>query len=310
MRADAADKLGLGFDDVKKLSPKVVYLHSAGFGVDGPRAQEGAFATLVAGLCGLAAQAAGEGNPPVHSISNEDHHSGALGAAWLMMGLSYVARTGNPIKLSTSLLSATLFVMSDLMVKPDDTVLFRYALDGEATGLGPLSRIYKGRDDTWICLVVEQEKEWHALVAVPGLNGLARDARFATPAARSANARALTGILTAWFANRRSSEALLALKRAGVPAEQVRPVRVEDHFFDAGNLASGRIVAYRHPIHGRMREAGHVVRLSETPGLIRGPAPLLGEHSLEILAEIGITNAEAEAGVTPHDIYLGKKSPA
>jgi len=295
MRADAADKLGLGYEDAKKLSPKIVYMHSAGVGATGPRAKEGAFAPLVAGLCGLAAQAAGEGNPPVPSISNEDHHSGALGAVWLMMGLSYVARTGKAVKLNTSLLSATLFVTSELMLKPDNSILFRYALDKDATGLGPLSRIYKANDDKWACLVVEQEKEWRALTGVAGLESLAADARFTSVQARSKNAAALAELLSAWFAGRSAAQAVDALKKAKVPAELTQPIRVRDHMFDAENLAQGRVVEYRHATHGLMHEAGHVQRFSDTPGLIRGPAPLIGEHSLEIFAQFGISEAEARA---------------
>jgi crotonobetainyl-CoA:carnitine CoA-transferase CaiB-like acyl-CoA transferase len=295
MRADTADKLGLGFEQARKLSPKIVYLHSAGFGATGPRAKEGAFAPLVAGLCGLAAQAAGEGNAPVQSISNEDHHSGALGASWLMMGLNYVARTGKAVKLDTSLLAATLYVTSELMLKPDDGVLFRYALDKDATGLGPLSRIYEAGDEQWVCLVVEQQKEWKALAGVAGLEALGKDARFATPESRRANASALAEVLAAWFAARPAKAAAEALTKAGVPAEVSQPVRVQEHFFDAENLARGRIVEYRHSTFGRMRESGHVLRFSETPGLVRGPSPLIGEHSLEVFAQFGIGDAEARA---------------
>ena len=295
MRAGVAEKLGLGFDDVKKLSPKVVYLHSAGFGTSGPRAQEGAFAPLVAGLCGLSAQAAGEGNPPVQSISNEDHHSGALGAAWLMMGLEYVARTGKPVKLETSLLSATLFVTSEVMLRPDNSLLFRYALDKEQTGLGPLSRIYRTRDDSWVCLVVEQDKEWRSLTAVEGLEALSADPRFTTFKSRQENVQALNRLLEAWFAARPAAQAAETLKNARVPAEIAQPMRILDHFFDEQNLAHGRISEYTHSMLGRMREGGHVLRFSETPGLVRGPMALLGEHTRDILSELGMDEAGMQA---------------
>jgi crotonobetainyl-CoA:carnitine CoA-transferase CaiB-like acyl-CoA transferase len=295
MRAGVAEKLGLGFEDVKKLNPKLVYLHSAGFGTSGPRAQEGAFAPLVTGLIGLSAQAGGEGNPPVQSISNEDQHSGTLGFAWLMMGLAYVARTGKPVKLETSLLSASLFVTSDMMLRPDKSLLFRYALDKQQTGLGPLSRIYRAGDREWVCLVVEQEKEWRRLTRVAGLEALARDSRFASAESRRANAAPLGAALADWFAARSSGEAAQALQRAGVPAQRVLPVRIKEHYFDAENNAHGRIVEYRHAIYGLTREPGHLLRFSATPGLIRGPAPLLGEHSRAVLGELGLSEAEIAA---------------
>jgi crotonobetainyl-CoA:carnitine CoA-transferase CaiB-like acyl-CoA transferase len=295
MRADAADKLGIGFDEAKRLSPKVVYMHSAGFGATGPRAKEGAFAPLVTALCGLAAQAAGEGNSPVPPISNEDHYSGALGAVWLMMGLNYVARTGKPIKLNTSLLAATLFVTSELMLKPDDSILFRYALDKDARGLWALSRIYKGNDDRWACLVIEQEKEWRALTGVAGLEALGKDARFASNEARRKNSDALVDVLAKWFAGRSAAQAAETLKRGKVPAELVQPIRVKDHFFDKENLEHGRIVEYKHATFGLMHESGHVLRFSETPGLIRGPAPLIGEHSRAIWSEFGVSEDEQRA---------------
>ena len=295
-RPGVAERLGLGYEDVCKFNPKMVYLHSTGFGGSGPRSQQGAFAPLVAGMTGLSVQAAGAGNSPVQSISNEDHHSGSLGATWLLMGLAYRDRTGKSIALHTSLLGASFFVTSELIMNPDGSPLFRFELDKDQLGLGPLNRLYAAKDankvDNWIAFVIEQDKEWRGLTKVPGLESLGGDSRFADRAARAKNADALAKALEAWFAARKAQDAVVALRTAGVPAAIVLPPQVMKVMHDDKYLANGRVAEYHHSQFGRMREAGLLMRFSETPGVIRRPSPLLGEHTREVLTQMGVSEAE------------------
>jgi crotonobetainyl-CoA:carnitine CoA-transferase CaiB-like acyl-CoA transferase len=248
----------------------------------------------LAGLCGLSAQAAGAGNPPLQSVSNEDHHNGTLGGIALLMGLHYRDRTGQSVAFESSLVGSTLLVSSEVVMRADGTPIFRFELDGEQTGLGPLCRLYRASDGEWICLVVQSEREWRALCSVEGLGRLANAPGLGDPGRRAASAE-LAGQLGEWFAARRSAEALAPLKAAGVPAELARPSTRQSYFLDPENLAAGRVVELQHPVHGRMLDQGPTIRFSDMSGIVQRPAPTIGQHTAEILAELGLSRDETEA---------------
>jgi crotonobetainyl-CoA:carnitine CoA-transferase CaiB-like acyl-CoA transferase len=285
MRGGVAERLGLGFDEVVKLNPKIVYLHSTGFGASGPRSHQPAFAPLVSGMCGLAWQAAGADNPPTQSISNEDHHSGGLGATWLMMGLHYRNRTGKAVRLHTSLLGASLFITSELVMRPDNAPLFRFQLDHGQHGLNALCRLYKAADG-YVCIVVVSDREWQALVKACGLAGLKRD-----------DDAAIAAAVEAWMGKRGTAEALAALRAAGVPCEPSAPNRRISFFRDPSeeDMKLGRVLEYRHPVNGLVRESGRVIRFSDAETVFRRPAPQIGQHSREILGELGYDPAAIDA---------------
>ena len=294
-RAGVAERLGVGFEDARKINPRVVYMHSTGFGSTGPRADEPCFAPLLSGVCGLLVQAAGEGNPPLQSVSNEDHHNGSLGAIGLLMALHYRDRTGKALSLESSLLGSTLFVTSELVMRADHTPIFRFNLDRDQTGLGPLCRIYRAADEKWIALVVASPKEWKALCEVRGLEGLSRNERFVDAVARSENGVALALELEAWFAAHPAADAVAELRARSVPAELIRPSTRESFFFDAENIRAGRVSILNHPQHGELRDPCGAIRFSDMQCVVQRTAPLIGEHSRDVLSMLGFSPSETEA---------------
>ncbi len=293
MRPGVAERLGLGYEALALLRPGLIYLYSPGFGSSGPRANLPVFAPLLSAMCGLQWQSSGRGNPPVQWwISNEDQVGGALGAIWLLMGLHHQRNTGQSLLLESSLFNSALFAASEVITRPDGESVFRFELDAGQTGYGPLCRLYRAADG-WVMLVVMLDTEWKDLTRVAGLESLAADARFADRRARDANAGALAAALEAWFAARTADASSQALASCKVPAQIAQPSRTTSYFLDEENVRSGRVVEYFYPDLGRLREQGHAVRFSATPGLIRGPAPLLGEHTRDILCELGYSKEQA-----------------
>jgi crotonobetainyl-CoA:carnitine CoA-transferase CaiB-like acyl-CoA transferase len=134
---------------------------------------------------------------------------------------------------------------------------------------------------------------------VPAVDG---DARFADAAARAANAEALTDVLAAFLVTRTAQDAFELLDAAEVPVEIADPTGGRTWFDRPDLVAAGLVADYEHPQYGRFRQFGHLVHLSDTPGRIGGPPPLLGQHSREVLAELGYSPAEMgrlrERGVT------------
>jgi crotonobetainyl-CoA:carnitine CoA-transferase CaiB-like acyl-CoA transferase len=290
MRPGAAERLGLEYARLAAIKPDLVYLYAPGFGSTGPSAQLQAFAPMLSGMAGVMSQAAGPGNKPCYTVTNEDFVNGCLGAVWMLMGLAHRDRSGRGVYLEGSLLNSTLLMACEAIVDAAGRPLFRFDVGSEQLGFGPLCRLYRSADG-WLCLVSGTAREWRALTQVRGLEALAGDVRFGDAAARRAHASALASMLEQWFAARSTDEAFAALRSAGVPCEIPRASGNIGYFLDDDNLRLGRVVEYTHAKYGRARDMGHAIRFSETPGIIRGPSPLLGEHTDEILREQGYDEA-------------------
>jgi crotonobetainyl-CoA:carnitine CoA-transferase CaiB-like acyl-CoA transferase len=286
MRPGAAERYRLGFEDVRAINPDIVYLHSTGYGAGTARAHEAIFAPLMAGLGGLSWQAAGEGNTPLGSVSNEDHYNGALGAFAALMGLRHRDQTGEAVFVETSLFGAVQFVMSDLILDARGEIIFRLRLDAQQTGLGPANRMYACADGQWVTLVAADQAHWSALRAIDGLSALPELWR-PEFVFRRGEPETFSAVLETWFAGRDAVEALKALQAAGVPAEISGKSRRQDYFNDPVNQRSGRVAECLDPLHGVVRDPGRMIRFSGMAPLVVRPAPTIGQHSAEVLAEVG-----------------------
>jgi crotonobetainyl-CoA:carnitine CoA-transferase CaiB-like acyl-CoA transferase len=286
MRPGAAERAGIGYDELSKIRPGLIYLHSPGFGGAGPRSHLPAFAPLISAMAGMQSLAAGQGNAPVAFwSSNEDQTGGCFSAGWLSMALFHRDRTGKGVRLESSLFSAAMMAAIEVILDPKDKALFRFEIDKDQTGYDSLYRLYQAKDG-WVMLVVMLEGEWKALTRVPGLEALGDDKRFADRSARRKSPE-LAQALSKWFAGKSAAEAAAALEAKGVPCEIPGPSKTESFFLDPANIKSGRVATYHRAVDGLVHETGHSLFFSATPGLIRGPAPVLGEHTQEILHEMG-----------------------
>ena len=175
-------------------------------------------------------------------------------------------------------------------------VIGTYIADGEIPG--PMGTAYKAllpyqtfhtktRD---IAIGVGSDRLWQVFCPAIGLAHFADDARFATNAARSANRRALVDALQAAFLTKAYEDWEPILIEAGVPVGAINTIG--DLVQHPQVRARGALVETKHPTAGRLRVVGPPTRLSETPGVLRRAAPLLGEHTREILRDIGIDAAE------------------
>jgi crotonobetainyl-CoA:carnitine CoA-transferase CaiB-like acyl-CoA transferase len=289
MRPGVAERLGVDYATARELNPSVIYCHTTMWGNDGPRATWPGFDQLAQASCGLELELGGQGNPPNwYRFGMCDQGCATQSALAVLMALYWRERTGEGQLVDSSIVNAGVYFNTDAWIGPEGWST-RPRSDREQTGLGPLYRLYR-TGDGWVALACLGDSHWAALAkSVPALRD---DRRFTTAAGRVENAELLAGVLSDHFATLPSVEAFDRLDGAGVPVEIADP-RAGKTWYDQPDLvAAGLVADYRHPRYGRFRQFGHLVNFSDTPGRIAGPPPLLGEHSYEILTELGYTPEE------------------
>jgi crotonobetainyl-CoA:carnitine CoA-transferase CaiB-like acyl-CoA transferase len=237
--------------------------------------------------------ACAHGRPPSwHPAALGDFGNGVMSAVAVIQALYHRERTGEGQFVDTSIINMGFLYNSSTFVRADGTGPERHQLDAYQTGLNALYRLYETADG-WLCLAALEERAWHGLVTVIDDAELT-DVRFADAAARSKHDDDLAAVLTRAFARRPAAEWCAALDAAGVPCEFEDPDFPVGLFDDPELIARGLVASYPHPALGHLEQAGHLVELSATPGRIERPAPVVGEHSRELLAEYGYQQPEID----------------
>lgn len=299
LRPGKADKLGIGYAALAAINPKLIYAYLPGYGSKGPKSLLKSFAPLVSGWTGLLYEGGGKGNPPTPAVfGNEDYNNGFLGAVGMLMALERRAETGRGDYLECPQLHSSLFTTSEHFLDAQKRVVYGMRLDAEQMGFSALDRLYKTKDGKFLCVSCRDNQRFAALMTAIGKPDLAADARFATSQARSQNDSALLDMLKPLFSALTAEEAFAALDAAGAACEIARESPWLDEFFWADWAEkSGRVIEDKASIYGHVRMIGIVSRLGANPGVRKKSAPRLGEHTREILAELGYPAADIQAWI-------------
>ncbi|MEJ0046862.1 MAG: CoA transferase, partial [Rhodospirillales bacterium] len=297
MRYDAAERLGVDYESLKKLKPDLIYCHTRGH-ERGPR--EGLPGNDQTGAClaGVQHEDGGmaNGGKPMWSFSSfGDTGNGYLSAIGIVQALYHRKRTGVGQFVDTAIVNACLLNTSGVVARPDGTGWNRPRLDVTQTGFNAGCRLYETRDD-WICVVCAAEAHWDALLVALELPELA--AIYADEAARRANDAALTQALARRFGDKSAAEWMALLDAAGVPAEISSATFSRGVFDDEELRARQWTVSYDHPVVGKLEQIGLLYSLSETPGVITGGPLMVGDQTEAILGELGYGNDKIEALLT------------
>ena len=295
MRYDAAVRLGIDYESLKKLNPRLIYCHSRGFET-GPRQSLPGNDQTGGCLAGVQYEDGGmaRGGKPLWSFcSLGDTGNGFLTAIAIIQALYHRDRTGVGQMCDTSIVNAQLLNTSYALGRPDGTGFERPHVDGLQLGFSATHRIYETANG-WLCLVLASSEHWDRFCVAMHLEGLDVDERFATPEARSRHDAQLALILESRFRERPAADWFTLLDEAGVPCEICDAgfaLRLHD---DPEITQRGWVTSYQHPFVGRLDQVGLLFDLSETPGRVQGPPLIVGQHSREILAGLGYSEQQIE----------------
>jgi crotonobetainyl-CoA:carnitine CoA-transferase CaiB-like acyl-CoA transferase len=286
MRPGAAERLGLGFDDVSARNPRCVYVYAPGWGTSGPDRDRQSFAPLLSGFVGIGYEVAGRYNPPLFPVGNEDPGNGLLGAVGMLMALVERQRSGAGQYVVNPQLNATMTHMAQVVRTSDKTVLGGEQLDPLQFGISALDRLYP-TSDGWICVVATGPGEVDALARVVGGDFLA-DPAFADLDRREANDARLGDLLADAFASKPTAVWLEELAGAGIPA--VEPLALNNalpFLNDPVQRKLGRTAECPDAREGRIREVAALVRVSHVTPVPHRVAPDLGGHTSSVLRSLG-----------------------
>jgi crotonobetainyl-CoA:carnitine CoA-transferase CaiB-like acyl-CoA transferase len=293
MRAEPARRLGIDYESLRAVNPRLVYCHTRGFDRAGARASSPANDQTCAALAGVEWEdgAVLSGGRPMWSLTSfGDTGNGFLSAVAVIQALYHRRRTGEGQRIDTSILGACLVNTSYAYAGADGVTAPRLRLDADQLGLSALYRLYHTQDG-WICLAALRVEHWEALCKALGRVDLVHDPRFDTAASRAAHDSDLATELEDVFTDRTAAAWFELLDSFGVPCEVSSPTFALEVFDDPQMKAQQWVTSYRHPTVGALDQFGLLFDFSETPGRIAGPPLVVGDCTEQILDELGYDEA-------------------
>jgi crotonobetainyl-CoA:carnitine CoA-transferase CaiB-like acyl-CoA transferase len=286
-RAGAAARLGIDAASLRKTRPDLIVLETSAFGSAGPSATRGGFDPMMQAFCGHEVRFGGKGNPPLWNISVfVDFAAGLMGSVAMMVALYHRARTGGGARLDVSLLNTGIFLLSELIQTPDGTFRGAPPLNALRTGSIATESLYETCDG-WIAVAARGDAAARRFAEVLDLADVA-----AKPS--DAWAEAEGAAISSAVRGRQCGELLAALSAAGVWADSCDPARSAAIIDDPALIAAGTVHRVHHPDYGHVTYLGPLFRFSRSRREAQQRAPLFGEHTRELLAELGYDASSIE----------------
>lgn len=292
-RRDTMEKLGLSYETLKAINPGLIYCEISGYGRTGPYADRGGFDLIAQGMSGLMS-ITGEApeRPPVKvGAPVSDITAGILGAMGCAAAYAHKLKTGEGQRVDTSLFEAGI------------TQTYWQSAICLATGVSPgpmgsahpLNAPYQAfkTADGWLNLGAANQVNWERTLDVIGARELNDDERFSSNKVRIQNLEALTQALAPYFERDTTENWIDRFGAVGVPAGPVLSI-AQMHAHEQ-TIARDMVVSTQHRVAGEVKTIGAPVKFHGTPGGVKRAAPVLGQHSREVLAGAGYSGEEIDA---------------
>ncbi|MTI69057.1 MAG: CoA transferase [Firmicutes bacterium] len=282
-RPGTMEKLGLGFEVLKKKNPKIIYAAASGFGHSGPYSKRAAYDAVVqamGGIMSITGQKDGKLTRVGPSIG--DITAGLFTSIGILTALVNRNKTGKGQKIDVAMLDCQVAILENAIARYVVTKDIPKPMGNRHTSIVPFEP-FETKDGE-IIIAAGNDVLWSKLCDAIGKSELVNDERFKTNPLRNENYDILRAIIAEPFKNKTTNEWLGILNDKGVPNGPINTI--DKVIKDPQVLERKMIVEVEHPKAGKLKVPGIPIKMSDTPGEIRTPSPLLGEHTYEILEEM------------------------
>jgi crotonobetainyl-CoA:carnitine CoA-transferase CaiB-like acyl-CoA transferase len=290
--AGVMDKMGLGYEELKKIKPDIIMISMSGYGAVGPESTYVSYGPAQVPLSGLSSLTGFPGFPPMHvGFSYGNPNGGLHGAFAVLAALLHRARTGEGQYIDLSQWETSIAILGEGVMAEVMNGTQPPRIGNRDPFMAPHGLFRCQGEDRWVSIAVANEAEWQQLCRGMGQPELATDPRFASLTERKKNEDELEAIISAWTATLAAEEVTARLQAVGVaafPALTNAELAADPHL-----RSRGYFVELPHPEVGIRQHAGVPWIFSDTPCQVRRPAPCLGQDTDEVLQRVlGYSAAE------------------
>ena len=287
-RKGVAGRLHLDYESLRAHNDKLIYASATGYGPEGPDSADPSFDQLGLARSGIMLAAGEPEMPPLAVAGGVADQMGAIMLAYgVLAALLARERTGVGQKVDASHLGS-MMMLQGLSVSARLMMGFALPRTPRSRAGNPLWNHYRCQDDQWLSLgMLQPDRYWADFCRALGRPEVSSDERFADMRSRSQNAEAAVALLDEIFVSKPRAEWLKILRESEGDFIFTLVNSVNDLPDDPQVQANDYVIDFEHPQHGTIQMLGMPVGLSETPGRVRSPAPEFGQHSEEILLDLG-----------------------
>lgn len=282
-RPNTMQKLGLGYEVLKEINPKIIYASICGFGHKSLYQERPGYDIIAQATGGIMAITGQIDSPPTRVGSSiGDIFSGSFATIGILAALRVRDKIGLGQEVDISMMDAVLSVLENAVVRYTVTGEIPQRIGSGHPSIAPFD-VFEAKDG-WVVIAIGNDVLWERFCKAIDKTDLLNDSRFTTNPKRSENYKELKPIITEWSKEKTVEETLNILINAGVPVGEVNTI---DKIVDDPNIKLREmIVEVEHPQAGKVKITDTPIKLSLTPGKVEKASPLLGQHTEEILKEL------------------------